>query len=91
MKTTIGQWAYNIFQACSCLLCAITFGCPRTSTSQRTAIAFNKYKGTGTLAEKWFTFQQGFIDILLWAMVQEKNHCQNSIVGETNTLELWHW
>ncbi len=91
MFSFVKQYFYNWFVLISQAISVFLGGEPDTSISQRTAIAYNSHKGTGSGKEKWFSFQQKFIDCLLWVLAREENHCQNSIVGENNTKELWKW
>jgi hypothetical protein len=85
------QYIYNIFHAISCLISALTGGSPKESTSQRTAKAANAHYLSPTFKGMWFEIQERLIDGFFYYVFGEENHCQNSLVGETNTKEIWDW
>jgi hypothetical protein len=87
----IKQYLYNIFHALSQLLSAITGGSPKESTSQRTARASASLKNKAGFKSSWFIYQEKTIDFIFLVLAGEENHCKNSLVGETNTKEIWNW
>lgn len=87
------RYLYNWLLLFSQAISVALGGHPDISISQRTALAYLAHKNTGTLKEKWFTFQLKTIDLLFWNRLWkiEKNHCINSLEGEPNAKEIWNW
>lgn len=93
MIKMVAQYLYNILVMTSQAFSVILGGHPDRSISQRTGEAFLAHEGKKTFKSYWFLIQMKLIDMLFWNFFFkiEKNHCLNSLKGESTAKELWNW
>lgn len=79
------QYFYNLGVWLSQTISVWLGGHPDDSISERTGRAYlANPKG-------WFRYQRFFIDLFIYLILREKNHCVNSIDGEPLAKEVWDW
>ena len=81
----IRTYLYNLGVVFSQFLSVIVGGHPDESISQRTGRAYLSGR-TG-----YIRLQKNFIDFMIYLILQEKNHCVESLNGEAHAKEIWNW
>lgn len=78
------QWIYNVVVSTSDLLYTLLGGSPRVSLSQM--LGYRK----ATNRETWWSKPiRVTVDFAFRTLLNEKNHCQESVVGESNVRGLY--
>lgn len=80
----IVQWVYNIVVAVSKMLYTIGGGSPDASISQM--LGYRKIKDKDTW---WSKPLRRIVDCSFMIFFNEKNHCVNSMIGESYVRGLW--
>lgn len=79
------QYLLNMAMAVDQFASTLLGGHPDDTVSQRLGRA--KLSGGGVIVR----FFAELVDALAFILVQEKNHCVNSLRGKTMARELWNW
>lgn len=81
----LSQYFYNLGVWFSQTISVWLGGHPDESISERVARAY-LYK-----PESFFKYLKQAIDVIVYMLIQEKNHTINSLNGEARAKEVWNW